>query len=192
MLSTLLLLSLLATARTAPQTGPIEQIDCQRDSVKSCSCKSGAALTPLRRSWNGELQDHFYTLNRDEQLNYVGLGYKVESDMGFIATATPGDCAGIVPIYRMSHVESHDHFYTTSYIEMLNYLRNYYIESTAIGYCMSGPGCGLIPLHRLTNWTIVDHLYTIDDAEKDRAMQGQYDYNGIQCYVWSSLDATDC
>ncbi|CAJ0962190.1 unnamed protein product, partial [Mesorhabditis belari] len=190
MLSTSLLLLCLSSTLWGFPGQLVNSADC---SPNTCTCKTSAGLTPLLRSWNCQIGDHFYTTNRDEQLNSIGKGYVVEANMGFIGTvAGYGGCIGMVQIYRLVSPTANDHFYTTSYDEMLNMLKTYNLEGT-MGYCMSAPGCGLVPLHRFWNPSISDHFYTSDQVEKDAFLQnGAWKYQGIQCYVWESTDVRSC
>ncbi|KAE9547315.1 hypothetical protein FO519_009473, partial [Halicephalobus sp. NKZ332] len=161
-------------------------------SPEHCACKNTIGLTALLRSNNEGIRDHFYTTDVQEQLNVVKNGYAIEGQMGFIGTSESCWCPGILSLYRMWSASAHDHFYTTNYDEMLNALKDYKLEGT-MGYCMPEPGYDLVPLHRFWSPSRHDHFYTISEDEKNQVQQkGDYNYEGIQCYVWQSNSIKGC
>ncbi|CAJ0933864.1 unnamed protein product, partial [Mesorhabditis belari] len=65
------------------------------------SCGSSVGLTPLYRSYNKKIRDHFYTVDPAEQQNAARDGFDIEGQTGFIGTLAPAHCPGMVPLYRM-------------------------------------------------------------------------------------------
>ncbi|KAI6195694.1 hypothetical protein M3Y94_01017800 [Aphelenchoides besseyi] len=153
-----------------------------------CTCKSLVGARALLRSNNVQLTDHLYTINAHEQQEIVAQGYRMEKAVGFVATKTPPECPGLVPLHRLSNPVIRNHFYTTNDAEMQNARDHlgYSVENN-MGFCSSKPGCGLVPLYRFYNVNQKDHFYTNRLHEKNHVQRNQpgYRFEGIQCYVYA-------
>ena len=90
-----------------------------------------------------------------------------------------------VPMYRYANTVN-EHFYTIE-PEELPYASGYYIENSGnpIGYAYAYKEDNTVPLYRYFNSYKLDHFYTTNFNELGNG-NGQYVYEGIECYVYSS------
>jgi hypothetical protein len=74
---------------------------------------------------------HFYTTASNCE-----IGGRVEGVMGHIGTSPS---CGSIPLYRVYHPGTGDHFYTTSAAERDSALRGGYVNEGAAGYVWAAP-----------------------------------------------------
>ncbi|TFY78739.1 hypothetical protein EWM64_g5272 [Hericium alpestre] len=101
-------------------------------------------------------------------------------------TCHPDEAIALLRGYSAS---GHNHFYTTSVVEMENAVASGYYTSEGItGLVFSGPvESNMEPLYRLYNVRAVDHFYTTSLSERDNAAaQYGYVYEGVAAYIYAS------
>merc|ERR1712083_822710 len=107
---------------------------------------------------------------------------------GAAFNVSSSDCLdeGSVSLFRCRDRDEVDSILTTSQqIECSD--SSGYVLKEQIGRCYSekGDNDGLIPLHRFYSAAITDHLYKTDKEAVDG-----YEYEGIECYVYSASTAS--
>lgn len=95
-----------------------------------------------------------------------------------------------VPFYRTFNPSRVDHFYTTSFQELITvtHLNGYSREGTA-GFIFPAQEASTVPLYRLFHTARADHFYTTNEAEAIRATGLGWNRQGIAGYV---LDGPIC
>eukprot|EP00484_Ammonia_sp_Unknown_P002238 CAMPEP_0197072300 /NCGR_PEP_ID=MMETSP1384-20130603/210028_1 /TAXON_ID=29189 /ORGANISM="Ammonia sp." /LENGTH=312 /DNA_ID=CAMNT_0042511117 /DNA_START=76 /DNA_END=1015 /DNA_ORIENTATION=- len=146
---------------------------------------------PVYRYWASSIGDHFYTTSYSEL--YGGNGVYTYEGIGFYVASSK--CESNTPLFRYYQPTRYDHFYTTTASEIgtttAGVSGNYgYISEGVLGYCNPAATAGedMVPLYRYWNSVIADHFYTISWSELG-AGAGNWNYEGIQCYVYSSATA---
>ncbi|SFE86374.1 Dual-action HEIGH metallo-peptidase [Chitinophaga sp. CF118] len=132
----------------------------------------------LLRYYNGNTQDHFYTLNSTE-LNASGSSYNFEKGEGYMYTS---QVSGSSPFYRYYNSANGDHFYTANYAEIGAGSGGYSLEGVS-GYLFTTQVAGTRPLYRYFNLARADHFYTVNYSEFGAGASG-YTLEGVAGYVY--------
>jgi ribosomal protein L33 len=127
---------------------------------------------------------HFYSNVPSEQfIAITKVGYRTEIPAGY--NVNVAQVEGSVPVYRMVHPLTGDHFYTTSTNERdtaINIVR--YKDEGVAYYVMPAAGSGLVPVYRLVHPLTGDHFYTTSTNERDTAINiVRYKDEGVAFYV---------
>jgi Neuraminidase-like domain/Repeat of unknown function (DUF5648)/Salmonella virulence plasmid 28.1kDa A protein len=141
--------------------------------------EAGAEFPRFYRLFNGT--DHFYTTSAAERDSAVDGGYLLEGVEGH-----PFDdlAPGTVPLFRLVHPQTGDHFYTANEPEVSSAIQ-------VSGYRGEGIACwvapdkidGTMPLYRLFRPTMADHFYTTSAAERASAIEAGSQDEGVAAYV---------
>ena len=151
------------------------------------NCKDSV---PLYRFWNSETGDHFYTTDENEKNRVLTTKEWMYTYEGIAAYVYQTQQTNTLPLYRLWSSKTGDHFYTTDENEKNTALTTkewmYTYEGIA-GYIYPAQQTNTLPLYRLWNSENNDHFYTTSETEKNRALEGQYIYEGIAGYACKSV-----
>ena len=137
-------------------------------------------LVPLYRSYNQNINDHFYTTNEDEW-NDAAEYYPPWVKEGIAAYVFNTHVEGTVPLYRSW--SGSDHFYTTNMSEHVDFNNNGYVDEGVAAYVYD-PLVEPTPLYR--SWSGSDHFYTTDMSEHVDFNNNDYIDEGIAAYVYKT------
>ncbi|KAG6832857.1 hypothetical protein H0H87_012789 [Tephrocybe sp. NHM501043] len=152
----------------------------QNGGGNSRNCGSRNDARPFFRRYKSSVDDHMYSLNRDEG---SASGYNFEGVSSFIF---PTRRPGTVPFYRLYNSRNSDHLYTTSASERDSAMRQGYNSQGIAGHIYPGNRCGGIPFYRMHNPRGNHHFYTTSRSEARSAISRGYNNEGIAGYVYGS------
>lgn len=145
---------------------------------------------PIHRYYQGQVSDHFYTVDANEIGTFVvgnknKCGYTYEGVLGY---AYPAE-HHVVPVYRYGHPKIHDHFYTVDSEEIGPITHG---KKGKLGYISEGIAfhvfthhhTGLVPVHRYYLDSVKDHFYTTSGEEIGTTEIGK---TGHQSYVYERV-----
>ena len=158
------------------------------------------SLAPFYRYFrkNGDLGDHFYTLDAEEigtiEIGRTGKhGYAYE---GVECKIHRSKVENSYPLYRYVKDSIMDHFYTLSSDEIGTVTpgevgKHGYKSEGVAGYCFITQYPGTIPLYRYWDRVSGDHFYTTSYREIGTRTPGNvgthgYRYGGVACFVIGS------
>ena len=121
------------------------------------SCPAGTA--PLYRSSNGNIGDHFYTMNGDEWNKMVSYGWAQEGITGCMFPVAHPGAPSVSPLWEFYSSQWTDHFYTNNpgpWSPGVNYFNGYYLNSLP-GYVYNGQDPGTIPFYWADNFPLPPH-----------------------------------
>lgn len=144
---------------------------------------------PLYRYYCPKLDDHFYTMNKNE-LGYGNGNYSLERVECMIYDLKVPHS---IPLYRYYN-DIGDHLYTVKWDELHNGDKGYKFEGIC-GYVFANKesDATLVPLYRsfktanINNQLKMDHCYSLDKSEF--ANSPGYHDEGAMCYVKKPTDA---
>jgi hypothetical protein len=114
---------------------------------------------PVFRAFDGS--DHFYTTDEAEYQS-LPASYQRHGKSFHIANSAINNH---IPLYKLYHPETVDHFFTTSQRERDNAVKKGFEERGVLGYVVSSPHPQHVPLFRAYHPDLTDHFYTTDEAE---------------------------
>jgi hypothetical protein len=135
-----------------------------------------ASAVPLWRYWNSQIQDHFYTYERNDP-GFAAFHYYLEGTEGRVLTY---GASQTLPFNRYWNAARGDHFYT---VEPGDYGDWKYERAEGWIFPATRPVLGTVPLWRYWNKGAGDHFYTVTRNDPGYMAFGYY-LERIEGYVY--------
>ncbi len=143
----------------------------------------------LLRATTGD-GSHFFLSSSQPEITGYGSAWHTISNLGYVYSDGSSDSA-LVPLYRIYHASTFNHYYTTSAAERnYNIQNNGWVDQGIQGYVYPSPGPGRSPIYVAYNGAAGTHLFTQDAAEYN-ALSSAWTKSGVAFYVLTVVSAVD-